>query len=395
MKIRALISLTAMIIFSACGQEIPAPEDIAVPEFIDVKYDFGTFLENKYAVLTATLNTDNGIRDAGFMIGYDEASLSYKQSEVKDLSISAVLNFLEYDSEYCFYARATNGVNEIRTRLIRFRTPKKGEEFVPIPDDPEDNGGDNSGGGNGNGNDNPTGGFDDNEGSNPGEGETPGDNDGGGDENNDTPSPILPPEGVGITISDNNFLQYLLSLCDADKDGVILAEEAATVQKIDVCTDNIRTLDGIQYFTSITDLVADGTVWNGKLTSVCLEYNSKLERFSCRYNHISSFLLPASLIELDMRFNNITNPDFRTVPHLKKLDCFGCSITRLDLKPLAELEELVCGMNSFETLDVSCNLNLKLLDLSDSPYLKTVYVARGQKIATIIAENSIDFKYKE
>ena len=395
MKIRAHISLLAMVIVSACAQKIPAPEDIAVPEFIDVKYDFGTFLENKYAVLSASLNTDNGIRDAGFMIGYDEASLSYKQSEVKDLSISAVLNFLEFDSEYCFYARATNGVNEIRTRLIRFRTPKKGEAFVPIPDDPEDNGGDNSDGENGNGNDNPSGGSDDNSGSNPGGDENPGGNEGGGDENNDTPSPILPPEGVGITISDNYFLQYLLPLCDADQDGVILAEEAATVQKIEICTDNIRTLDGIQYFTSITDLVADGTVWNGKLTSVSLEYNGKLERFSCRYNHISSFLLPASRIELDMKFNNVTDPDFKTVPHLKKLDCFGNSMTRLDLKPLKELEELVCGMNSFETLDVSYNLNLKLLDLSDSPNLKTVYVARGQKIQTIIAENSIDFKYKD
>ena len=45
--------------------------------------------------------------------------------------------------------------------------------------------------------------------------------------------------------------------------------------------------------------------------------------------------------------------------------------------------------------DVSDNLNLKLLDLSDSPHLKTVYVARGQKIQTIIAENSIEFKYKD
>ena len=81
--------------------------------------------------------------------------------------------------------------------------------------------------------------------------------------------------------------------------------------------------------------------------------------------------------------------------NLKKLDCFGNGIVNLNLKPLKSLEELVCGMNSFQTLDVSDNLNLKLLDLSDSPYLKTVYVARGQKIQTIIAENSIEFKYKD
>lgn len=365
-------------IISSCAQKIPEPQEIVVPEFVDVKYDFGTFLENRYAVLSASLSADNGIRDAGFMIGYNEASLSFKKAEIQDLSISIVLNFLEYDTEYCFYAKASNGMNEIRTRLIRFRTPKQGEPFIP--------GSDNDGSGN-NGNSSEGGG---NNGGN--EGDPP---EGGSGTDPEPPTPVMPPEGVAITVSDNNFLGYLLGLCDSDYDGAILPEEAESVQNIEVCTDNIQTLDGIQFFTSVKTLVTDGSVWNGKLTALSLECNSVLERLSCRYNHISAFKFPASLIEIDMRFNDVSEPDFRSVPHLKKLDCFGNSMTRLDLKPLKELEELVCGMNSFETLDVSNNLNLKLLDLSDSPNLKTVYVARGQKIQTIIADNSIDFKYKE
>ena len=378
MKLRVQIILLTIMIISSCAQKIPEPQGIVVPEFVDVKYDFGTFLENRYAVLSASLSADSGIRDAGFMIGYNEASLSFKKAEIQDLSISIVLNFLEYDTEYCFYAKASNGMNEIRTRLIRFRTPKQGEPFIP--------GSDNDGSGN-NGNSSEGGG---NNGGN--EGYPP---EGGSGTDPEPPTPVMPPEGVAITVSDNNFLGYLLGLCDSDNDGAILPEEAESVQNIEVCTDNIQTLDGIQFFTSVKTLVTDGSVWNGKLTALSLECNSVLERLSCRYNHISAFKFPASLIEIDMRFNDVSEPDFRSVPHLKKLDCFGNSMTRLDLKPLKELEELVCGMNSFETLDVSNNLNLKLLDLSDSPNLKTVYVARGQKIQTIIAENSIDFKYKE
>lgn len=378
MKLRVQIILLTIMIISSCAQKIPEPQEIIVPEFVDVKYDFGTFLENRYAVLSASLSADNGIRDAGFMIGYNEASLSFKKAEIQDLSISIVLNFLEYDTEYCFYAKASNGMNEIRTRLIRFRTPKQGEPFIP--------GSDNDGSGN-NGNSSEGGG---NNGGN--EGYPP---EGGSGTDPEPPTPVMPPEGVAITVSDNNFLGYLLGLCDSDNDGAILPEEAESVQNIEVCTDNIQTLDGIQFFTSVKTLVTDGSVWNGKLTALSLECNSVLERLSCRYNHISAFKFPASLIEIDMRFNDVSEPDFRSVPHLKKLDCFGNSMTRLDLKPLKELEELVCGMNSFETLDVSNNLNLKLLDLSDSPNLKTVYVARGQKIQTIISENSIDFKYKE
>lgn len=395
-------------IISSCAQKIPEPQGIVVPEFVDVKYDFGTFLENRYAVLSASLSADNGIRDAGFMIGYNEASLSFKKAEIQDLSISIVLNFLEYDTEYCFYAKASNGMNEIRTRLVRFRTPKKGEPFVPGGDDGNGNGSSDNEGGNGNngsgsegdGNNGSEGG-DNNEGTEGGEnnggneGGSEGGNAGGSDPEPEPPTPVMPPEGVAITVSDNNFLKYLLGLCDSDADGMILPEEAETVQHIEVCTDNIRTLDGIQYFTSIKTLVADGSIWNGKLAALSLKYNGVLEKLSCRYNHISAFQFPASLIELDMRFNNVSEPDFSSLKNLKKLDCFGCGITRLNLKPLKSLEKLVCGMNSFETLDVSYNLNLKLLDLSDSPTLKTVYVARGQKIQTIIADNSIDFKYKE
>lgn len=416
--------LLAVLVLSSCVQNIPEPERKSVPEFIDVKYDFGTFLENRYAVLSATLSTDYGIKEAGFMIGYNEASLSFRKAEIQDLSLSIVLNFLEYDTDYCFYAKASNGMNEIRTRLIRFRTPKKGEPFVPADggsgsddgggsgtggsddgsgsgsggsDGGNENNGGGSEGGDGGGNDGGGSGGDTGGGSGDGTGGSTGGGTEGGNTNPEPepPTPVMPPEGVAITVSDDIFLNYVLGLCDSDNDGAILPAEAATVQSIEVCTDNIRTLDGIQYFTSVKSLSVDGTVWNGKLTALSLEYNGVLERLSCRYNHITAIKLPASLTELDMRFNNVTQPDFSPLKNLKKLDCFGNGIVNLNLKPLKSLEELVCGMNSFQTLDVSDNLNLKLLDLSDSPYLKTVYVARGQKIQTIIAENSIEFKYKD
>ena len=67
----------------------------------------------------------------------------------------------------------------------------------------------------------------------------------------------------------------------------------------------------------------------------------------------------------------------------------------LDLSTLVNLEELTCGLNSFETLNLSNNLKLKKLDLSDSPSLKTVYLRKVQKIAEIIASNNIAIKYLE
>ena len=105
--------------------------------------------------------------------------------------------------------------------------------------------------------------------------------------------------------------------------------------------------------------------------------------------------LPYSLKELNCRFNDMTNLNLNIVTHLKRLDCFGNKLSNLNLAKLQDLEELICGMNGFSTLDVSANSKLKVLDLSDSPFLNTVYVARGQKIETIIAENQINFKFKD
>lgn len=357
MKVKfGIYILVAVVLVSSCMHKDSVPEDIVVPAFVDVRYDFGSFLDRGYVVLSATLNTKIGITDAGFVVGLNEASMTYRKVDFVDNIIALRLDAVDFDTEYCFYAKASNDVNEIRTKLIRLRTPKELEDFKPQePEHPDD----------------------------PGKPDEP------------DPPVVTPPEGVGITVSDDNFLAYLLTVCDKDKDGSISVEEAATVREMSFCTDEMWTLDGIQYFTALSSLSCDGSVWNGGLTSLSLGNNTKLKILSCSFNALTSLVLPSSLEELYMRFNNVTRPNFKGLSNLKKLDCFCNYMTELDLSSLVRLEELTCGMNVFTTLDVSNNLNLNYLDLSDSPKLEIVYMARGQRIDTIIADNRIQFKYKE
>ena len=369
---RYIILYFSILTLIACTSSESVPPEDATPEFIEVKYEAGVALDKGYATLSARLTTDNGITVSGFMIGRDEVDLSFFKAGIENCSFSVRVDNLETETEYCFYARVGNGLNEIRTRLIRFKTGAAGTSGTEIPDKP------------------------DNPGEDPGNsGEEP-DNPETGDTGNDNPGdPVLPPDGLGITISDPLFMQYLLSLYDSDADGKLVNEEAEAVETISVCTDGITTLDGVQYFRNLKSLDCCGSVWNGSLASLALNQNTSLDVLKCSYNQLTSISLPSSLIEMECRFNKFQTLNLSGVPHLKRLDCFGNRLENLDLSGLPELESLTAGMNSFRTLDVSGNPNLKVLDLSDSPDLEILYVAKGQRIEEMSVEYNVQIKYKE
>lgn len=380
--IKYIVLFFSVLALIACTSPGSLPPEDATPEFIEVKYEAGIALDKGYANLSARLTTDNGVTVSGFMIGRDEVDLAFFDAGIEDCTFSVRVDNLDTETEYCFYARAGNGLNEIRTKLIRFKTGAAGTSGTEVPDKPGDpDKPDNPGGGSG---------------EDPGNsGEDP-DNSGTDNPGKDNPDdPIMPPDGVGITISDPAFLQYLLSLYDTDADGKLVNEEAAAAETISVCTDEIATLDGVQYFRNLKSLDCCGSVWNGRLTSIALNQNTALEILKCSYNQLASISLPSSLLELECRYNKFQTLNLGGTPHLKKLDCFGNRLTDLDLSGLPELESLTAGMNSFTTLDVSANPNLKLLDLSDSPDLEILYVARGQRIEEMTVEYTVQIKYKE
>ena len=371
---RYIILYFSILTLIACTSSESVPPEDATPEFIEVKYEAGIALDKGYATLSARLTTDNGITVSGFMIGRDEVDLAFFKAGIENCSFSVRVDNLETETEYCFYARVGNGLNEIRTRLIRFKTGAAGTSGTEIPDNPGEDPG------------NPG-----EEPDNPGTGDSGKDNTG-----KDNPGdPILPPDGVGITISDPLFLQYLLSLYDSDADGKLVNEEAEAVEMISVCADGITTLDGVQYFRNLKSLDCCGSVWNGSLASLALNRNTALDVLKCSYNQLTSISLPSSLIEMECRFNKFQTLNLSGVPHLKRLDCFGNRLENLDLSGLPELESLTAGMNSFRTLDVSGNPNLKVLDLSDSPDLEILYVAKGQRIEEMSVEYNVQIKYKE
>lgn len=218
MKTKVRILLMSLVLMSTgCTQNVTVPEQYVAPEFLRIDYNVYSLANVYYVTLSAALTSTNGVEEAGFMIGTDETTMSYMSADVGDKIFTLKISNLQANTEFCFYATAGNSINEIRSELTRFRTPKPGETARPsIPDTPNTPDTPNA----------------------PTTPENPGDT--------QPVKPLPPPEGTGVVVSDANFKTYLLGLCDSNKDGKIEISEAKTVTSIDICTDNVTTLDGIQ-----------------------------------------------------------------------------------------------------------------------------------------------------
>lgn len=99
---------------------------------------------------------------------------------------------------------------------------------------------------------------------------------------------------------DANFKAYCMEHFDKDDDGILSAEEAAAVAEIDICTDNITSLKGVELFINLKRLTCVGSdtptkgselVSVGALDSLDLTQNIYLEELDCRRNRLKKLFL--------------------------------------------------------------------------------------------------------
>ena len=154
---------------------------------------------------------------------------------------------------------------------------------------------------------------------------------------------IDPDPSLGIRIPDPSFKAILLDLCDSNKDGVIMEDEAKTVTDITCTFQGITSLEGIEHFTNLVYLNCN----SNSLTSLSLSQNKKL----------------------------------------KELNCYSNSLTSLDITGCGALTKLICGANRLSELNLSKNKNLTFLDCS-SNRLKVLNVCNNPSIGTIVCSGN-------
>ena len=179
---------------------------------------------------------------------------------------------------------------------------------------------------------------------------------------------------------DTNFRQYVKDEFDKDGNEVLSAAEIAAADTIFVTGKPITSIEGIAYFTALTNLMCSNT----KLTTLDTSYNTELVFLEC--NEVST------LTSLNVSQNT----------KLKVLRCNDNALADLNLTNNTALEKLECGGNEFTTLDLSKNTNLKYfgffngklssLDLTHNTNLEELYFC-GNNFSTIDVSQNTKLKY--
>ena len=179
---------------------------------------------------------------------------------------------------------------------------------------------------------------------------------------------------------DANFRQYVKDEFDKDGNEVLSADEIAAADTIFVTGKPITSIEGIAYFTALTNLMCSNT----KLTTLDTSHNTELVFLEC--NEVST------LTSLNVSQNT----------KLKVLRCNDNALADLNLTNNTALEKLECGENEFTTLDLSKNTNLKYfgffngklssLDLTHNTNLEELYFC-GNNFSTIDISKNTKLKF--
>ncbi len=213
-----------------------------------------------------------------------------------------------------------------------------------------------------------------------------------------------------ISIPDANFRAYMVENFDKNGDGEISYEEALLVTEINVNTDNITSVIGIEYCANLRVLQCVGTMeWNsqkgqydvfGKLVTLDVSNNTSLTSLHCAYNQLTSLDLSknTSLTKLYCYRNQLTNLDVSNNTSLTRLWCSSNQLTSLDVSKNTSLTHLECHFNQLTSLDLSKNTSLTELycyrnqltnlDVSNNTSLTRLWCSSNQLTSLDVSKNT-------
>ncbi len=169
-----------------------------------------------------------------------------------------------------------------------------------------------------------------------------------------------------IFFDDSTLSAWMLSYWDKNSDGMITGAEAALVTKIDISSDEVTSLGGIEYLPNLDTLrcrglSCGGDGGSGALTEVDLRSNVSLTCLDLSNNRIASVdlsplkslksLVLAGNVSMD---SGVLDDSLPFIKELKSLDISSCPNVCQDLSLFPSLEEFHydsrTGIKDVETL---------------------------------------------
>lgn len=372
------VCMVALMAIGACDKsDLPQPP-IAVPKFEALYADS---INLNSARLNALVSNPGMLTSFGFVIQADSSIQEITLKAQTDIdTIRAWADNLKPQTKYLFWAKADNGGGiTITSDTLAFKT-------LPIPSDTT----------------NTT--------------EIP--------DTIVTSTDTIDNKSLYLEFESEILFKWLKLRYDADNDGNIDTIEARNIHTIEINTDNISTLKGIERLHSLTKITAHGTRIGdsvcGKLEHIDLSGNPNLLELHVEHNVIKyiDFSHNTKLTFVELNLNRITQID---VSMLKEVDLLSVEynlISTFDCSGLDKLKELHVGhcpnltyitLNNkvLESLDCADDEALTEIDISKCPLLngvdfwgcknlKKVIMSRDQAIGSIRTEpdSNIEFIYE-
>ena len=200
-------------------------------------------------------------------------------------------------------------------------------------------------------------------------------------------------------IPDPNFEQYLVDL-GIDSDGIIngqvLTEDINSIYELNLNNRNIVDLTGIQDFSALSILNAQGN----SISSIDISQNPHLRTINLLNNNLSELNISnnTKLKNLYIRSNNIQSIDLSNNVDLLRLDIADNQFSNLNISNNNALINLTITDNNISSLDVSdkssleilsaSNNNLSSLDITNNTLLEDLRLANNQIVNLNITNNS-------
>ncbi len=147
---------------------------------------------------------------------------------------------------------------------------------------------------------------------------------------------------------DGAFRQYVADNFDKDKDGALNQTERNAVKEIEISNSGCTSLQGLKYFSKLTDLFCS----DNNLTELDVSENPELGRLICYNNSLTSLNLNKNtkLGSLNCNNNKLTVLDLRENKSLSWLRCKNNCLTSLDLRNNPKIGDLQVGSQRYQIL---------------------------------------------